>query len=331
MATDALDSGPLPGQKFTQARWAQTFGANAGIVGDTDGSAFNLTLPPSTTTAQIGSATIESVAIVGGYPLIIPAGETQDVVIPDSTNPTIGRTDLIVGRFNSGTFTTAPGPCRLVVIPGTEGSPNPSSHNTTLPSPVDLVLYQITRKQGQSLNQAVVVDRRPKSGWHYLIPAGASLPQTAPLGATATRDGIKWRRDMVGVTPDWVQETIPRVVLTGTGVATDGDDWDVMSAARLSREGVKRWANLVVNLAGASVNPDPDVDGERRVARVASADWPAASVALAGFIQNTAGIKRAAAGRIDPDGWVIWHWASTTNRFPTGSTITLTGKWELNA
>lgn len=324
-------SGPLTDLNFTDDQWQAIFGSNAGVIGDTDGTAYNLTLPPATDTVEIGSATIDSRSVVGGYEHLIPAGTTQSLDIPASTNPTIGRTDLIVARFNSATFTTEPGPVRLVRIGGTEGSAALPSHNTTLPSPVDLVLYAITRKQGQGLNQAIVVDRRPRSAWNYLIPPGGSLPQTAPLGATATRDGIRFRRDFDGATVDWIQETIPRVVLTGTGVATDGDDWDVLSASRLSREGVRRWANIIVNLAGAPVNPDPTVDGERRVARVAAADRPAASVALSGFAENTAGIKRAAAGRIDDDGWVVWHWASTTNRFPTGSTITLTGPWELNA
>lgn len=325
-------SGPLTDLNFTDDQWQAIFGSNAGVVGDTDGTAYNLTLPPATDTVELGSATIDSRSVVGGYGHVIPAGTTQSLEIPPSlTGGTVGRTDLIVARMNMATFTTDPGPVRLVRIPGTEGSAALPSHNTTLPSPVDLVLYAITRKQGEGLNQAIVVDRRPRAGWNYLIPPGAPLPQAAPLGATATRDGSKYRRDFVGVAVSWVLESAPRVVLAGSATASDGDDWEVLAASRLSRDGVERWANLIVNLDGDPVNPDPGVDGERRVARIASADYPAASVALAGFVQNTAGIKRAASGRIDPDGWVVWHWASTTNRFPTGSTITLTGKWELNA
>jgi hypothetical protein len=333
MAALAQTSGPLTDDNFTDDQWITKFGYDAGITGDTDGTAYGLTLPPATDTVEIGSATIDSAAAVGGYGHGIPAGSTQSLEIPASTNLTIGRTDLIVLRYSTA-FATDPGPVRLVRIAGTEGSAAIPSHNTTQPTPVDMVLYAITRKQGQGLNQATVVDRRSRAGWHYLMPAGTPLPplpQTAPLGSTATRAGSKYRRDFVGAAVDWVLESAPRVVLAGTATASDGDDWDVQAASRLSRDGVERWANLVVNLDGASVNPDPEVDGERRVARIASADYPAASVALAGFVQNTAGIKRAASGRIDTDGWVVWHWASTTNRFPTGSTITLTGKWELNA
>jgi hypothetical protein len=330
MAALAQTSGPLTDDNFTDDQWITKFGYDAGITGDTDGTAYAITLPPATDTVEIGSATIDSAAAVGGYGHGIPAGSTQSLGIPASTNPTIGRTDLIVLRYSTA-FSTDPGPVRLHRIAGTEGSPNPPSHNTTQPTPVDMVLYQITRKQGQGLNQAVVVDRRSRAGWHYLMPPGASLPQTPPLGVTVTRDGIRWRRDFDGAAVGWIQETWPRVWLTGTDVASDGDDWDVRPASSLSRERVERWTNLVVGLAGGPVNPDPEVDGERRVARLATADRPPTPVALAGFVENTAGIKRAAAARIDSDGWVVWHWASTTNRFPTGSTITLTGKWELDA
>jgi hypothetical protein len=135
----------------------------------------------------------------------------------------------------------------------------------------------------------------------------------------------------VGSSVDWVQESTPRVVLAGEDVATTGTDWDVRPAARLSRDTVKRWTNLIVGLAGDPVNPDPAVDGERRVARLAAADRPAVSVPVTGTAVNTAGQSRAAQGRIDPDGWVVWYWASTTGRFPTGSTVTLAGSWELNA
>lgn len=324
-------SGPLTDQNFTDDQWQAIFGSNAGVIGDTDGTAYNITLPPATDTVEIGSATIDSRSVVGGYEHLIPAGTTQSLSIPASTNPTIGRTDLIVARFNAATFTTAPGPVRLVRIAGTEGSAALPSHDTTLPSPVDLVLYAITRKQGQGLNQAIVVDRRPRAGWNYLIPPGGSLPQTAPLGATATRDGIRYRRDFDGTTVDWILESYTRSVLSGTDVATDGDDYDTRTASRLSRDGVKRYMNLISGLAGSPANPNPEVDGERRVGRLAVSDRPAASVALAGFAKNTANVARAASGRVDPDGWVIWHWVSSSGLFPTGSTITLTGRWETAA
>jgi hypothetical protein len=268
-------SGPLFGIAFTDDEWQTIFGSNAGIVGDTDGSAYALTLPPGTDTVELGSPTIDSRSVVGGYGHLIPAGTTQSLAIPASTNPTVGRTDLIVARLNTATFTTDPGPVRLVRIAGTEGSATPPSHNTTLPSPVDLVLYQITRKQGDGLNQATVVDRRPRSGWNYLVPGDSPLPQTAPLGSRVTRGGIIWRREFDGPSVQWVEESRDRVVLTGTDVASDGDDYEVRSASRLSRKGVERWMNFVVALEGDPVNPGPDADGERRVGRLDGADWPA--------------------------------------------------------
>lgn len=209
-------SGPLTDDNFTDDQWVAIFGSNTGIVGDTDGTAYDITLPPASDTVEIGSATIDSRAVVCGYGHTIPAGTTQSLVIPASTNPTIGRTDLIVARFDSGTFTADPGPVRLVRIPGTEGSAALPSHDTTLPSPVDLVLYAITRKQGEGLNQAAVVDRRSRSGWHYLVPLGGTLPQTAPLGSRATRSGSVYRRDIVGASVDWVEEWGPTNAVAAT-------------------------------------------------------------------------------------------------------------------
>jgi hypothetical protein len=327
MATDAQQSGPLPGQTFTLGRWRQTFGHDPAIVGDTDGSAFGLTLPPSTDIAEVGSLTVESVAIVGGHPLIIPLGESQSIEIPASTNPTVGRTDIIAAKWDPATFNTSPGPVRLVRIAGTEGSANLPAYAPPLVRP----FWAVTRKQGQALNQATKRDLRVWSGRHYLVKAGEALPTNAPLGSTATRAGIKWRVDFVDTAVDWVQETNLRTVLAGTNIATTGDDWVVRPAARLSRDGVERWANIVVGLAGSPVNPNQEVDGERRVARLLGADRPPTSVPLTGFAQNTAGITRAAQGRIDPDGWVVWYWTNTSGRFPTGSTVALSGAWELNA
>lgn len=209
MATDAQQSGPLPGEKFTQGRWSEIFGANAGIVGDTNGSAFGLTLPPASDVAEVGSPSIESVVIVGGFPLIIPAGLTQSVPIPASTNASVGRTDLIVARFDAALFTTAPGPVRLFRHAGTEGSASSTAYDSAMPSPIMLPLWAITRKQGQSLNQATVRDLRTWSGENFLVASGGLLPQAAPLGSRATRDGAVYHRDLVGSSVDWVQEWSP--------------------------------------------------------------------------------------------------------------------------
>lgn len=304
-------SGPLTDQNFTDDQWQAIFGSNAGVIGDTDGTAYNITLPPATDTVEIGSATIDSRSVVGGYEHLIPAGTTQSLSIPASTNPTIGRTDLIVARFNAATFTTAPGPVRLVRIAGTEGSAALPSHDTTLPSPVDLVLYAITRKQGQGLNQAIVVDRRPRAGWNYLIPPGGSLPQTAPLGATATRDGIRYRRDFDGATVDWIQETWPTVVLEGDAATfAEFANWDRQAQCEMTRfgeNGDQREAHLVARRTADTVtaNGNGGFEPDLRVMQLHAADRPVHDTPVACVIKSSAGGNTYHAGAfIGSDGWL---------------------------
>ena len=328
MATGVQESGPLLGDPYTDDQYDTIHGAQMGIVGDTDGSAFSLTLPPEGSTAELGSATVDSHARAAGRGLRIPRGTTQSLDIPASFGGgTNGRTDLIVARCDLTSFAIDPGPVRLYRIEGVEGSLELPSYDPA----TDLRLHAVRRREGESLNQAIPIDLRSWTADPILVSPTGTLPEPAPLGTRAKRGDTIYHREMVGSSPDWVVEWNARTVLTGTGVASDGADYDVRSASRLSREGVKRWMNLVVGLAGEPANPDPEVDDERRIGRLVPSDRPSASVALAGFAQNTAGGVRAAAGRIDPDGWVVWHWASTTNRFPTGSTITLTGRWETAA
>lgn len=332
MASDAQESGPLPGTgpsaKFTQGLWITHFGYETGIFGDTNGSAFGITLPPSGDVAEIGSATIDSIAKVGGFPLRIPAGETQSLEIPPSlTGGTVGRTDLITARLNTGSFTTAPGPVRLHRIAGTEGSADRPAQDSTLPSPFDVTLWAITRKQGEALNQATVVDLRKRTGRHYLVPTGASMPANAPLGSTATRDGIRWRRDFSSATVDWIQETWPRVVLTSAAVReVNGAGYGIRSQARLIRDNADRSMNLVMFRSGSAWNPQ--TDGEAPLARLLAADRPnVAEVPLRGFARRPGGIYYEIGGRVDLDGWVTWHWLGAEGRMPTDTDLTLTGEW----
>lgn len=251
MATNAQDSGPLPGQKFTLGRWRQIFGAQAAIVGDTDGSAFALTLPPSGNDAVLGSPTIESIVLVGGHPLIIAAGDTQEITIPASTNPTIGRTDIIAARRDAATFTTPPGPVRLVRIAGTEGSAALPSYS----APLTEALWAVTRKQGQALNQATPRDLRNRSAKSFLVPAGSPLPQDAPLGARATRDGSIWRRDLDGSSVQWVLEYEPPVFITNPTLATMAvaDGWARMGTTSLERDGRWRIGTFTVRRSGSAI------------------------------------------------------------------------------
>lgn len=196
-------SGPLAlTEKFTYDRWRDNFGTEAGIVGDTDGSAFGLTLPSGSDVAELGSATIDSVARIGGFPVHVPAGTTQSMTIPASAaGGTNGRTDLIVARFDSATFTTAPGPSRLHRIAGTDGSLSLPAYTAN-----DLRLYAVRRKQGEGLNQAIVTDLRSWTADPILVAPTGTLPSSKPLGTRATRAGITYLLDMVEGSPQWVQE-----------------------------------------------------------------------------------------------------------------------------
>lgn len=338
MASDAQQSGPLPGTgpaaKFTQGLWVTHFGADAGIVGDTDGTAFSLTLPPSTDVAEIGSATIDSVAKVGGFPLKIPEGTTQSLTIPASTNPTVGRTDLIVAQFNSGSFTTAPGPVRLVRIGGTEGSASLPSLDTELPSPVNLPLYAITRKQGLGLNQATVVDLRPRAGWNFLIPAGGTLPPAAPLGSRAVRDGIVWRRDFVSSAVDWVQEPPPITTLTGTAAtATPAANWSRQVDTFMVRDGKRRQLHLVVNRAGTSLVANSQGGGfeDSLLTTLHDADKPAGSspISMVGNVLVGAdnGASYAAVGAVWPTGTVYLTWLTPTLTVASGNALRIDASW----
>lgn len=198
-------SGPLSGENFPDDVWRSIFDTTPGIVGDRDGTAFGLTLPTSTNNAALGSVSQDSCAVVGGYLLRIDQGDTQTVSIPESSNSGNGRTDLIVARLDPATYTTEPGPVRLARIAGVEGSASAPSYNQS-GSVVDLPLWAVTRKQGQSLNQAAAVDLRRHLGTVVDSPAGVALPGSAPLGTVATRDGIRYLRAMDGSAPAWVKE-----------------------------------------------------------------------------------------------------------------------------
>lgn len=191
---EVQESGPLVGENFTDAQWRALFGGEAAIVGDNDGSAYKLNLPTGSDVVEIGSTTQESTAVVGGFSHRIPAGATQSLTIPASSNAAVGRTDIIAVRLNQGSFTTAPGPVRLVRVPGVEGSAAAPSLNQAAPGVEDMPLYAVTRKQGQSLTQAAVRDLRRRSGPSLYVPANAALPGQVPLGTRAYRDDVEYLR-----------------------------------------------------------------------------------------------------------------------------------------
>lgn len=310
-------------ENFTDRGWRAAFAGRTGIVCDVDGSAFGLTLPAEGSTVEIGSPTVPSRLVVDGFGLEVPTATTQSLSVPASVGGgTAGRTDLIVGRL-----TTGPMNLRLHRIPGTEGS-------TTLPSASfnptgtrDLVLYRIRRREGEGLPQAIVTDLRPRIGLHHLVLPGAPLPANATLGDRATRDGIAWRLDFDGATPDWIQETWPRVVLTSAAVReVNGAGYGIRSQSRLIRDNSDRSMNLVMFRTGSAWNPQ--TDGEAPLARLLAADRPnVAEVPLRGFARRPGGIYYEIGGRVDLDGWVTWHWLGAEGRMPTDTELTLAGEW----
>lgn len=319
---EVQDSGPLPDETFTLGRWRQMFGAEPAIVGDTDGSAFGLTLPPAGDVAEVGSATLESIAIVGGHPLIVPVGTTQSIEIPPSSNSGAGRTDIIAARWDPVAFNTDPGPVRLVRIAGTEGSSALPSYS----SPLNFPLWAVTRKLNDALNQAASRDLRVRTGRNYDVPAVGLLPQSAPMGSRAVRGETVYRRAGVGSSVQWVVESEPSTVLTGTSATRDfGIGWQREADCRLVRDGKQRWLHLVMNRGG---NNSGDITSDSRggigdphLARLWDVDRPPSGIAvtMSGRVRSEGGATYGATGHITSTGNVYLNW------FAPGVTIVREG------
>jgi hypothetical protein len=311
MATDAQLSGPLPPEQFTQTLYSRHHGTEVGIRGDTDGSAFGITLPPAGDTAEFGSATVDSICKIGGYPLIVPAGSSQSLEIPAPlSGGTTGRTDLIVARYAPATYTTAPGPVRLFRIAGTAGSATRPAYSPA----TDLRLYAVQRRQGEALNQAIVADLRSWSGPMILMASGAALPQSAPLGSRVARDGTIYLRTFVGTTVDWVVESTPATVISGVNaIEAPTAGWTRQSGSYLERNDTARWVHGVLTKAGASLDALASggmPGGDISIGRVYDIDKPPAGVVVA-----------AAARVTDVDG----------NTYMAGVNINDTGFIQLNS
>lgn len=239
------ESGPLVGTNFTDTQWRAIFGGEPGIVGDVDGTAFNLTLGAGTDDALLGSTTQDSVAVVGGFMHRIPEDATQAVTIPPSTNVT-GRTDIIAVRLDQGTYTTAPGPCRLVRIEGVEGSTARPSMDEAPPGVEDFPLWAVTRKgngtTAEGLNQAAKVDLRRRTGPNLTVPGTESLPTDVPLGTRARRGGVDFAREMVGSAATWV-ELVP--TRSGSiGYASNYGRFDTFHPATITYQVDRGWASV---------------------------------------------------------------------------------------
>lgn len=330
-------SGPLPPEQFTQTLYSRHHGTEVGIRADTDGSAFGITLPPAGDVAEFGSATVDSICKVGGYPLIIPAGTTQSVTIDAPlSGGTTGRTDLIVARFAPATYTTAPGPVRLARIAGTPGSLTVPSYNPV----TELPMWSVRRRQGEALNQAIAVDLRWWTGRAPIIVAsGAPLPLTAPLGARATRDGITYRRDFVGSALDWVQENFPRVVLNGaSALASFASGWQRQDATRMERygaDGKRRHLHLEMRRIGAAIVANSQGGGfaDALMATLLDADKPAIGSPITMTGTALAGEGNAASymalGGAWSTGSLYLTWLAPTLTLATGNDVRFDAYWSV--
>lgn len=328
-------SGPLPGQKFAVGLWSTHFGFEPGIRGDTDGSAFSLTLPSGSDVAEVGSATVKSVAKINGFPLEIAAGSTQSITIPASSGGGAnGRTDLIVVRFDSAAYATSPGPVRLARIAGTEGSLDLPAYNPA----TELRLWAVRRRQGEGLNQAIPTDLRTWTGPHLLLAPNATLPTSAPLGMRVTRGGTTYRRDKVGSSVQWVEEISALVELSGTAAvqAVDGSGWGRNSACRLVRDGKRRWMNLVMSRGGGTdggnitSNANSGGIGDLLMAKLDDADKPGVELAMDGRCKDTSGATYDATGHITTAGNLYLSALSpgvTIGPSGPSDTVTFTVSW----
>jgi hypothetical protein len=256
------ESGPLAGYNFTDAVWRAINGPEPSIVGDVNGSAYALTLPAGSDNALLGSATQDSVAVVGGFMHRIPAGQTQAVTLPPSSDPTVGRTDIIVARLDLGGFTSPPGPVRLARVAGVEGSAALPTLDEGPPGVEDFPLWAVTRRSGQGLNQAARRWLGRRSGPNLDVPAGEALPTNVPLGTRAVRGGIVYRRQLNSATtpqPEWFNET----EATAPWVVYDTTNNDYEYAGHGHRPATRRTLN--------------DVDGRGRARRKNGASFTASS------------------------------------------------------
>ena len=214
-------SAPLVGVNLSDVDWRDSFGDEAGVLGDLDGTAYKLTLPTNSDDVTIGSATQRSMARVAGFIHRIPAGETESLTIPAASGS--ARTDIIALRYDPA-FTGAPGPVRLARIAGT--SVERPTYDAAAPGIEDLPLWQITRQPGQALSQAVVKPLFPRLAPSLGVPADAPLPLSSPLDTVAKRSSEVFRRELgAGGVPVWVNQSPAVPTPVNLALASGFQDW----------------------------------------------------------------------------------------------------------
>lgn len=197
-------SGPKVGINFSDAMFSQIMARLDGIVGDTNGSAYALTLSTTDNTASLGPGN----SVSGGFGHSA-SGATQ---IPGGIPAVVGsnttRTDIIAIQYDPSD-STDPFPCQIQRVAGVEGGSAPSlaaasAGGATPAGGALLPLWQVTRASSQALSQATVVDLRRWTGPTWVIPAGAPLPVTATLGTVVRKANLTWIRTLQNGAAAWV-------------------------------------------------------------------------------------------------------------------------------
>lgn len=203
-------SAPIVGVNLSDSDWRDSFGDEAGVLGDLDGTAYKVTLPTGSDVAQIGSTTQRSMARVAGFIHRIPSGETESLTIPVASGST--RTDVIALEYNPS-FTGSPGPVRVVRIAGS-GSAIPT-YDASAPGVEQLPLWAITRVPGQALSQATLVDLRVRLSPTLDVPPTVALPLSSPLGTIARYHNQEFHRELnSGGVPVWVRASATSILGT---------------------------------------------------------------------------------------------------------------------
>lgn len=309
---EVQEAGPAVGQNLTDAHWRILFGDEPGIHADTDGTAYEMTLPTSSDIAEVGSPNIDSIARVGGFFHRVPAGTTQSIEIPPSIDAAAGRTDIIAVRLDP-TWADGVFPVRLYRIPGTEGSAALPVYDQSPPGVEDLPLWGVNRKAGQSLNQASLTDLRMRTGPNLLAAEGLTFPSMVPLGTRATRGGATYRRDLAAGAPTWIKDVYEQTVLTGlAATASAGTGWQRQSDCRLVRLGNLRWLHLVVHRSGSTLTSNSTTGGiqDQLLASLNGIDNPPSGVAVttSGRVRDAGGNTYAATGHVTAAGNAYLNW-----------------------
>lgn len=215
----AQSSAPLVGANLSDLDWRDSFGEEAGVLSDLDGTSYALSMPTDSNVARVGSETQRSVARVAGFVHRIPPKDPEPVTIPVAVGG--ARTDIIVLRYDP-TFTGAPGPVRLALIAGTSaGLP---VYDDAPPGIEDLPLWAVTRQPDQSLAQAARRQLFTRLAPNLTVPVGSPLPISSPLGTVAQQGPTTFRRVLDSSrVPVWVQTQF--VQASEPANAPDGALW----------------------------------------------------------------------------------------------------------